>query len=135
MDIAETAAVLNDLYQKQYEDSLAANEANRRLADEQISYNNEARGTYYSGIPTWQRSQNAIGYANKANEINLNYANQQNKLWNSVADYIDKINAYNEAAGVSERMTAPSVANNVTSAPFTINGIKYVYRNGKLTRV
>ena len=135
MDIAETAAVLNDLYAQQYQDNLAANEANRRLADEQISYNNEARGTYYSGIPTWQRSENAVSYANKANEINLNYANQQNRLWNSVADYIDKINAYNEAAGVSERMTAPSVTNNVTSAPFTINGIKYVYRNGKLTRV
>lgn len=135
MDIAETAAVLNDLYQKQYEDNLAANEANRRLADEQISYNNEARGTYYSGIPTWQRSENAIGYANKANEINLNYANQQNRLWNSVADYIDKINAYNEASKSVERMTMPSVTNLTTSAPFVINGVRYQYKNGRLVRV
>lgn len=134
MDIAETAAVLNDLYAQQYKDNLAANEANRRLADEQISYANEARGTYYSGIPTWQRSQNATTYADKANEINLNYANTQNNLWNTVSEYFDKINAYNEAAG-SATVSVPSITNTVTSAPFTINGVQYVYRNGKLTRV
>lgn len=135
MDIAETAKVLNDLYAQQYQDNLAANEANRRLADEQISYNNEARGTYYSGIPTWERAQNATSYASKANEIALNYANQQNKLWNTVSEYIDKINAYNEAAKSAERMSVPSVTNSTTSAPFTINGITYVYENGKLKRV
>lgn len=134
MDIAETAAVLNDLYAQQYQDNLAANDANRRLADEQISYNNEARGTYYSGIPTWQRAQNAVTYADKANDINLNYANQQNKLWNTVSDYIDKINAYQEAAN-SATMAVPSVSNLTTSAPFTINGVQYIYKDGKLTRV
>ena len=134
MDIAETAKVLNDLYAQQYQDNLAANEANRRLADEQISYGNERRGTYYSGIPTWQRAQNAVSYANKANEINLNYANQQNKLWNTVADYMDKINAYNEAAGATQ-MTAPSATNPTTSAPFYLNGVAYIYKNGRLTRV
>lgn len=134
MDIAETAAVLNDLYQQQYEDNLAANEANRRLADEQISYNNEARGTYYSGIPTWQRAQNAVTYANKANELNLDYASQQNKLWNTVKDYIDKINAYNEASGAAS-LSVPSITNRTTSAPFTINGITYIYENGRLRRV
>lgn len=134
MDIAETAAVLNDLYAQQYKDNLAANEANRRLADEQISYANEARGTYYSGIPTWQRAQNATSYANKANEINLSYANQQNKLWNTVSEYMDKINAYNEAAG-SAKISVPSVTNPTTSAPFLLNGVYYKYVNGKLTRV
>ena len=134
MDIAETAAVLNNLYAQQYKDNLAANEANRRLADEQISYANEARGTYYSGIPTWQRAQNATTYADKANDINLNYANTQNSLWNTVQDYIDKINAYQEAAGGAS-MSVPSVSNPTTSAPFTINGVQYIYRDGKLTRV
>lgn len=135
MDIAETAKVLNDLYAQQYQDNLAANEANRRLADEQISYGNEKRGTYYSGIPTWQRAQNAVTYANKANDINLNYANQQNKLWNTVADYMDKINAYNEASQSVERITMPSVTNPTTSAPFAINGVRYQYKNGRLVRV
>ena len=133
MDIAETAAVLNDLYAQQYKDNLAANEANRRLADEQISYANEARGTYYSGIPTWQRAQNATTYADKANDINLNYANTQTNLWNTVQDYMDKINAYNEAAG-SAAMSVPSLTNKITSAPFLLNGVYYKYVNGKLTR-
>lgn len=133
MDIAETAAVLNDLYAQQYKDNLAANEANRRLADEQISYANEARGTYYSGIPTWQRAQNATTYADKANDINLSYANTQTNLWNTVQDYMDKINAYNEAAG-SAAMSVPSLTNKTTSAPFLLNGVYYKYVNGKLTR-
>lgn len=110
MDIAETAAILNDLYAKQYQDNLAANEANRRLADEKISYQNEARGTYYSGQPTWERAQNAITYADKANTINLNYANQQNKIWNSVQDYLDRINAYNEATSRRSNTTTPSTS-------------------------
>lgn len=134
MDIAETAKVLNDLYAQQYQDNLAANEANRRLADEQISYGNEKRGTYYSGIPTWQRAQNAATYADKANTINLNYANQQNKLWNTVADYMDKINAYNEATGTAQ-MTVPSITSPTTSAPFYLNGVAYIYKDGRLTRV
>lgn len=134
MDIEETAKVLNDLYAQQYQANLAANEANRRLADEQISYQNEARGTYYSGIPTWQRAQNAVSYADKANDINLNYANQQNKLWNSVADYMDKINAYEEASN-SQTIGVPTVQNRTTSAPFTINGVQYIYRDGRLVRV
>lgn len=134
MDIAETAKVLNDLYAQQYQDNLAANEANRRLADEKISYNNEARGTYYSGIPTFERAQNATEYANKANDINLSYANQQTKLWNTVSEYMDKINAYNEAAG-SAALTVPTASKPTTSAPFLLNGVYYKYVNGKLTRV
>ena len=134
MDIAETAAVLNDLYAQQYKDNLAAYEANRRLADEKISYQNEARGTYYSGQPTWERAQNAITYADKANDINLSYSNQQNKLWNTVSDYIDRINAYNEA-GNMQTMSAPSVTNKVTSAPFVINGVQYIYQDGRLARL
>ena len=134
MDIAETAAILNNLYAQQYKDNLAANEANRRLADEKIGYQNEARGTYYSGIPTWERAQNAVTYAEKANDINLNYANAQTSLWNTVQDYIDKINAYNEASGAAA-MSVPNISSNVTSAPFTVNGVQYVYRNGKLTRL
>lgn len=134
MDIAETAAVLNDLYAQQYKDNLAVNEANRRLADEQIGYANEARGTYYSGIPTWQRAENATKYAEKANEVSLNYANTQSNLWNAIQDYLDKINAYNEASGAAA-MSVPSVSNPTTSAPFTINGITYVYKDGRLTRV
>lgn len=134
MDIEESAKVLTQALEQQYKDNLVANEANRRLADEQISYANEARGTYYSGIPTWQRAQNAITYADKANDINKSYASSQNSLWNTVSDYLDKINSYNEAAGLSS-IKVPSVTNPTTSAPFLLNGVYYKYDNGKLVRV
>lgn len=134
MDIAEAAAVLNDALAQQYKDNIAANEANRRLADEKISYQNEARGTYYSGIPTWERAQNAVTYAEKLNDINANYADTQKSVWNTVQDYIDQINAYNEASNAAT-MSVPSVTNHTTSAPFTINGVQYIYKDGKLTRV
>lgn len=134
MDIEESAKVLTQALEQQYKDNLVANEANRRLADEQISYANEARGTYYSGIPTWQRAQNAITYADKANDINKSYASSQNSLWNTVSDYLDKINSYNEAAGLSS-IKMPSVTNPTTSAPFLLNGVYYKYDNGKLVRV
>lgn len=134
MDLAETAAVLSDALQQQYQSNVAANEANRRLADEQISYANEARGTYYSGIPTWQRAQNAVTYADKLNDINLNYANAQNKIWNSVQNYIDQINAYNEASG-APALSAPSITAPSASAPFLLNGVYYQYKDGRLVRV
>lgn len=133
MDIAESARVLNEAIAKQYQDNVAANEANRRLADERISYSNEARGTYYSGIPTWERAQNAITYADKLNEINKSYASTQNSLWNTVQDYLDKINALNEASGLSS-VSVPSITNPTTSAPFLLNGVYYKYQDGKLVR-
>lgn len=135
MDIAKAAAVLNEAIAKQYQDNVAANEANRRLADEKISYANEARGTYYSGIPTWERAQNAVTYADKLNDINKSYADTQNSLWNTVSDYLDKINAYQEAAGLGT-IKMPSITNPTTSAPFLLNGIYYtVDASGKLRRV
>lgn len=135
MDIAESVRVLNEAIAKQYQDNMAANEANRRLADERISYSNEARGTYYSGIPTWERAQNAITYADKLNEINKSYASTQNSLWDTVQDYLDKINALNEASGLFS-VSVPSITNPTTSAPFVINGIRYIYdENGRLKRV
>lgn len=135
MDIEESAKVLTQALEQQYKDNLAANEANRRLADEQISYQNEARGTYYSGIPTWQRAQNAITYADKANDINKSYASSQSSLWNTVSDYLDKINSYNESAAIAQ-MKMPSIASPTTSAPFMINGVYYTYdESGRLKRV
>lgn len=133
MDISEAAAVLNDALAQQYKDNIAANEANRRLADEKISYQNEARGTYYSGIPTWERAQNAVTYADKLNDINVDYADTQKNLWNTVQDYIDQINAYNEASDTAS-LTVPSITSPTTSAPFLLNGVYYKYQDGKLVR-
>lgn len=98
MDVSSQRDVLLDAIQQQYKDSVTATEVNRRLADEQISYANEKRGTYYSGLPTWERAQNATAYAEKMNGLNKNLLTAQESVWRNIQDVMDKVNAYNEAA-------------------------------------
>ena len=71
--------------------------------------------------------------ADKMNDINKSYASSQQSLWDTVSNYLDKINSYNEAAGLGS-VQMPSIANPTTSAPFLLNGVYYKYENGKLVR-
>ena len=98
MDLESQRNVLLDAVQQQYKDNAAVLEDNRRLADEKISYSNEARGTYYSGQPTWERMQNAVNYGDKMNDLNSNLLKTQDALWSNIEKYLDKINAYKSAA-------------------------------------
>ena len=97
MDLESQRNVLLDAIQQQYKDNAAVPEDNRRLADEKISYSNEARGTYYSGQPTWERMQNAVNYGDKMNDLNSNLLKTQDALWSNIEKYLDKINAYKSA--------------------------------------
>lgn len=97
MDLESQRNVLLDAVQQQYKDNAAVLEDNRRLADEKISYSNEARGTYYSGQPTWERMQNAVNYGDKMNDLNSNLLKTQDALWSNIEKYLDKINAYKSA--------------------------------------
>ena len=97
MDLESQRNVLLDAVQQQYKDNAAVLEDNRRLADEKISYSNEARGTYYSGQPTWERMQNAVTYGDKMNDLNSNLLKTQDALWSNIEKYLDKINAYKSA--------------------------------------
>ena len=97
MDLESQRNVLLDAIQQQYKDNAAVLEDNRRLADEKISYSNEARGTYYSGQPTWERMQNAVNYGDKMNDLNSNLLKTQDALWGNIEKYLDKINAYKSA--------------------------------------
>lgn len=97
MDLESQRNVLLDAVQQQYKDNAAVLEDNRRLADEKISYSNEARGTYYSGLPTWERMQNAVNYGDKMNDLNSNLLKTQDALWGNIEKYLDKINAYKSA--------------------------------------
>lgn len=97
MDLESQRNVLLDAIQQQYKDNAAVLEDNRRLADEKISYSNEARGTYYSGQPTWERMQNAVNYGDKMNDLNSNLLKTQDALWSNIEKYLDKISAYKSA--------------------------------------
>lgn len=68
------------------------------LAQQQIMYANEASGTLYSGMPTWQRAQQAAEAASNLAQTRSNYLGKRVDTWNTFSNYIDQINAYNEAA-------------------------------------
>lgn len=140
MELEQTRDILQQAMDQQWLDNQKAVDANRILADQKTAYENEARGTYYSGLPTWQRAQNALDAADSLNNINKNYAENRVKIWNSVQETLDKIAAYNEAAadfGNAGTGIAPGLTRNMnmTSQPFWMNGRQYHYVNGRLQEV
>lgn len=136
MDLEQTRDVLLQALERQWQDNQKAVDTNRILADEKTAYENEARGTYYSGVPTWQRAQNAASAAEDLNKVNRNYADTRIKIWNSIQDTLDEIQAYNEAAGtISGIVGGPTSAGTTGNAPFIMNGRYYQYINGRLEQV
>lgn len=133
MDVTSQKDALLEAIQQQYKDNVAALEADRRLTDEKISYANEARGTYYSGIPTWERTQAAVKYGEKMNELNSNLQKAQNSIWNSVSSYLDRINAYNEAGG-GGNVPVSSYSTNLADYYTTSNGYQFVDPKGNKIR-
>ena len=55
MELEQTRDILQQAMDQQLESNQRAVDVNRILADQKTAYENEARGTYYSGLPTWQR--------------------------------------------------------------------------------
>lgn len=130
MDVEGQRDVLLDAIQQQYKDNVSALEANRRLADEKISYNNEARGTYYSGQPTWERAQLAVDYGNKMNDLNSKLLKSQDALWGNISDYLDKINAYKSAASGGSSDQSRGYSTNLNDYYSSERGYQFVDPNG-----
>lgn len=140
MELEQTRDILQQAMDQQWLDNQRAVDANRILADQKTAYENEARGTYYSGIPTWQRAQNAVSAAESLNDVNSQYAQNKVKIWNSVQDTLDKIASYNEAAAALGTGTvAPTLGASRTmessNQPIFLNGKRYRYVNGRLQEV
>ena len=140
MELEQTRDILQQAMDQQWLDNQRAVDANRILADQKTAYENEARGTYYSGLPTWQRAQNAVSAAESLNDVNSQYAQNKVKIWNSVQNTLDQIASYNEAAAALGAGTAGLAAGlsrnmNTTSQPFFLNGKQYRYVNGRLQEV
>ena len=89
---------------------IAANDTNQLLGQQKIMYNNDARGTLYSGQPTWERAQLATTGATNLAKINSDYMKNKLNVWNSIANTLDQINSYNKAARAMTK-----AASNVTS--------------------
>lgn len=98
MDLDAIKDTLFEAMDKQREADLASLEEQQKLGQQKIMYANDARGTLYSGQPTWERAQLAAqGLANRA-EIQNNFMKNKLDVWNNITKTLDQINSYNKAA-------------------------------------
>lgn len=98
MDLDAIKDTLFEAMDKQREADLASLDEQQKLGQQKIMYSNDARGTLYSGQPTWERAQLAAqGLANRT-EIQNNFMKNKLDVWNNITKTLDQINSYNKAA-------------------------------------
>lgn len=98
MDLDAIRDTLFQAMDQQREADIAANNTNQLLGQQRIMYANDARGTLYSGQPTWERAQLAATGAQNLAKINSEYMKNKLNVWNSITNTLDQINSYNKAA-------------------------------------
>ena len=96
---------------------IAANEMNQTLGQEKLMYTNEARGTLYSGQPTWERARLAAEGATSLADIENNYMKNKLSVWNNITNTLDQINSYNKAAAALSK-ASKNVSSGTTSQSF-----------------
>lgn len=93
---------IRDVLLKSIDDQYAVDkdtlETNQRLGQQKLMYTNDARGTLYSGQPTWERAQLAANGIQSRAKLDSNYMANKLNVWNNITNTIDKINSYNKAA-------------------------------------
>lgn len=98
MDLDSIRDTLFEAMKEQEAADIAANETNQRLGQQKIMYANDARGTLYSGQPTWERAQLAADGITNLAKIQGNYLGKKLDIWNNITNTLDQINSYNQAA-------------------------------------
>lgn len=110
MDIDEIREALFADMETQRQADIAANETSQKLGQQRIMYNNDIRGTLYSGQPTWERAQLAASGVSNLADINSKYLNKKLDIWQNITKTLDQIDSYNRAAA-----TMNKAASNVSS--------------------
>lgn len=114
MNIDDIRDVLFQNMEEQRAADIAAAKTNELLGNQKIMYNNEARGTLYSGQPTWERAQLAANTVSNLAKINQGYLDNKINIWNNITSTLDQINSYNKAAAAMTQS-----ANSISSATST----------------
>lgn len=114
MDLDAIREQLFQAMDAQREADIAANDTNQLLGQQKIMYANDARGTLYSGQPTWERAQLAATGAQNLAKINSDYMKNKLNVWNSITSTLDQINSYNKAAAAMAK-AASNTANSTSS--------------------
>lgn len=98
MDLDAIREQLFQAMDAQREADKAALDENQKLGQQKIMYANDARGTLYSGQPTWERAQLAAQGAQNLAKINSEYMKNKLSVWDNITNTLDQINSYNKAA-------------------------------------
>ena len=98
MDLDAIREQLFQAMDQQREADKAALDENQKLGQQKIMYANDARGTLYSGQPTWERAQLAASGAQNLAKINSEYMKNKLSVWDNITNTLDQINSYNKAA-------------------------------------
>lgn len=112
MNLDDIRDTLMSAMDQQLASDKSALQMNQTLGQQRIMYENDSRGTLYSGLPTWQRASLAADGVQSLAKLNSGYADTKVKTWNSIADTLDKIRGLNEAAAaLTTRQANASTAN------------------------
>lgn len=114
MDIDSIREALFQDMEAQREADIAANAEAQKIGQQKIMYNNDARGTLYSGQPTWERAQLAAQGVSNLADIQSKYLKQKLNVWDNITNTLDQINSYNRAAAAMAK-AATNVATTTNS--------------------
>lgn len=114
-------ALFSAMDEQQAADEAAAKE-NYKLGQQKLMYANDARGSLYSGQPTWERAQLASGYVTNLADIQQKALNQRLSIWDKITSTMDQINSYNKAAAAMTK-----AANTSTTSTGTTNSFLDLY--------
>ena len=110
-------ALFSAMDEQQAADEAAAKE-NYKLGQQKIMYANDARGSLYSGQPTWERAQMASGYVTNLADIQQKALNQRVSIWDKITSTMDQINSYNKAAAAMAKAASASTTSTDASNSF-----------------
>lgn len=102
-DIDEIRETLFQAMDNQLATDREANAEAYKLGQQKIMYNNDARGTLYSGQPTWERAQLASSNTQNLADIENKYLKQKISVWDNITNTLDQINSYNKAAAAMNK--------------------------------
>ena len=100
-------ALFQAMDDQQAADEAAANEA-YKVNQQKLMYNNDARGTLYSGQPTWERAQLAASNIANIADIQQKALGKKIDVWEKITSAMDQINSYNKAAAALAKASGTS---------------------------
>lgn len=110
-------ALFSAMDEQQAADEAAARE-NYKLGQQKLMYTNDARGSLYSGHPTWERAQLAVNNAVNLADIQQKALKQRISIWDKITNVMDQINSYNKAAAAMTRASSSGAGTTGTTNSF-----------------